>query len=74
MERMILTVKTENRTGSQVIEVSLPRVDVLLDLSKYSLPPATPESAVQPPAPQRRHKWIGKKTASSTSRRAKSCD
>jgi hypothetical protein len=35
---MVLTWRTETRTGEQLVRISLPRIDALLDQPRYSLP------------------------------------
>ncbi len=36
---MVYTLRSETRTGGEPVRISLPRVDMLLDLPRYSLPP-----------------------------------
>ena len=47
---MILTWRTETRTGERLVRISLPRIDALLDESRYSLPQdaASPDAAARP--------------------------
>jgi hypothetical protein len=55
---MILTITKETRTGAQAVQISLPRIDALLDQPRYSLPPqaayAPAEPKPPPDKPQRR--------------------
>jgi hypothetical protein len=46
---MILTWRTETRTGERLVRISLPRIDALLDGSRYSLPQdaTSPEAAAR---------------------------
>ena len=47
---MILTRRVETRTGEQLVRISLPRIDALLDQPHYGLPldAASPDAAAGP--------------------------
>ena len=57
-QTMILTMTRETRTGARLVQVSLARIDLLLDEPRYSLPQETPAPpVVRKPGPEEGRRW-----------------